>query len=32
MATESKKDISQTERFLSIFYWVSEIYVKFRVF
>ena len=32
MATSSNADISETEKFLSIFYCVSEIYVKFGVF
>ena len=32
MATISKADISQSERFLWIFYGVSEIYAKFGVF
>ena len=30
--TSSNADISKTENLLSIFYCVSEIYVKFRVF
>ena len=32
MATDSRADISGTEPFLSIFYCVSEIQVKFGVF
>ena len=32
MATSFKADISKTERFFRIFYYVSEIYVKFEVF
>ena len=32
MATISKVDISETENFFWIFYWVEEIYVKFGVF
>ena len=32
MATSSKADISETENVFRIFYYVSEIYVKFRVF
>ena len=32
MATIFKADISETDIFFSIFYYVSEIYVKFRVF
>ena len=32
MATNFKADISETERFFRIFYYVSEIYVKFEVF
>ena len=32
MATGSKADISGTERFLSIFYCIFEIHVKFGVF
>ena len=32
MATGSKEDISRTEHFFSIFYCVSESYVKFVVF
>ena len=32
METSSKADISKTENFFSIFYCVSEIYGKFRVF
>ena len=32
MATGSKADISGTERFLSIFYCISEVYDKFGVF
>ena len=32
MATSAKADISETENLFSIFYIVSEIYVKFAVF
>ena len=32
MVTSSNADISETENLFSIFYCVSEIYVKFRVF
>ena len=32
MATSSNADISETEDLCSIFFFVSEIYVKFRVF
>ena len=32
MATSSKADISETENFFRIFYCVSEIYVKLRIF
>ena len=32
MATSSNSDISKTENFLGIFYFFSEIDVKFRVF
>ena len=32
MATNSNEDISETENLFSIFYCVSEIYVKFGVF
>ena len=32
MATSSNADISETENFFWIFYYVSEIYVKFGVF
>ena len=32
MATSSRADISQTQNFLSLFYYVSEIYIKFAVF
>ena len=32
MATSFKADISETERIFRIFYYVSEIYVKFEVF
>ena len=32
MATGSKEDISRTEHFFSIFYCVSESYIKFVVF
>ena len=32
MATSFKADISETEYFFWIFYYVSEIYVKFAVF
>ena len=32
MATSSKADISGTENFFWIFFYVSEIYVKFKVF
>ena len=32
MATSFKADISEPEHFLWIFYYVSEIYVKFEVF
>ena len=32
MVTSSKADISETENLFSIFYCVSEIYVKFGVF
>ena len=32
MATGSNADISGTENLFSIFYYVSEIYVKFGVF
>ena len=32
MATNSKADISQTETFFWIFSFVTEIYVKFRIF
>ena len=31
MARSAKADISETERFFFIFYYVSEIYVKFEV-
>ena len=32
IATSSNADITETQNFFSIFYCVSEIYVKFRVF
>ena len=32
MATSSKSDISKTENYFWIFYYVSEMYVKFGVF
>ena len=32
MATSSNADISETENFFWIFYYVSEIYVKFGIF
>ena len=32
MTTSSKADISRTESFFWIFFYVSEIYVKFKVF